>query len=169
MNCENFRDSLRGEGELSPSALAHMRECSDCLECAVSADPELLFRALGGEELVPPGGTDAFVETVVEQVHLREAERRFARRPSAPVYLRWAVAATLATGVIAAGILYRPAATPQLAPAPAIAKIAPAAQPLVSRPVIESYDSPDATIVELASADDLQVVMVFDETLPADL
>ena len=39
-----------------------------------------------------------------------------------------------------------------------------------SRPVIQSYDSQKATIVEVPSeGEDVTVVMVFDDSLPADL
>jgi hypothetical protein len=70
--------------------------------------------------------------------------------------------------VVGSAWFYQPAQ--QQAPvAASIGKPAQIARAAVSRPVIESYDNADATIVELASADDLQVVMVFDDTLPADL
>ena len=40
----------------------------------------------------------------------------------------------------------------------------------ISRPVIENYESENATLVEVpADASDVKIVMVFDENLPADL
>jgi len=41
----------------------------------------------------------------------------------------------------------------------------------VTKPVVETYESKNATIVEVPSEakDDVQVVMIFDESLPADL
>ena len=43
--------------------------------------------------------------------------------------------------------------------------------PAVTKPVVDAYDSKNATIVEVPSEakDDVQVVMIFDESLPADL
>ena len=42
---------------------------------------------------------------------------------------------------------------------------------LATKPIIETYDSENATIVEVPSeeADDVKIVMIFDENLPADL
>ncbi|MGH9459419.1 MAG: hypothetical protein ACRD2J_17430, partial [Thermoanaerobaculia bacterium] len=68
--------------------------------------------------------------------------------------------------VIGGAIAYR-------TPVPAVpeppARIA-AAAPL-ERPVIESYDSPGAMIVEMPAeaTGDIRLVMVFDESLPVDL
>jgi len=41
----------------------------------------------------------------------------------------------------------------------------------VTKPVVDTYDSKNATIIEVPSEskDDVQVVMIFDESLPADL
>jgi len=41
----------------------------------------------------------------------------------------------------------------------------------VTRPVVDTYESKNATIIEVPSEskDDVQVVMIFDESLPADL
>jgi uncharacterized protein (UPF0333 family) len=41
-----------------------------------------------------------------------------------------------------------------------------------TKPVVETYESDSATIVEMPSegaADDVKIVMIFDENLPADL
>jgi hypothetical protein len=39
----------------------------------------------------------------------------------------------------------------------------------VTKPIVESYDSKTATIVEVPGVKDAQVVMIFDDSLPADL
>jgi len=168
MSCESFRQHLLSGQPLEGEALAHMRTCAACLERAVEMDADNLFRSLGGFEDMPPSGLEPFVQSVMDGVHVRQAEGRLVRRSAVPPWSRWAAAAALAAAVVGSAWFYQPAQ--QQAPLVAsIGKPAQIARAAVSRPVIESYDNADATIVELASADDLQVVMVFDDTLPADL
>jgi hypothetical protein len=43
---------------------------------------------------------------------------------------------------------------------------------LTTKPIVESYESESATIVEVPTdevGDDVKIVMIFDENLPADL
>ena len=82
---------------------------------------------------------------------------------------RLAIAATLAAGVIGGALFYghgRSAASVPAAPMAALH-----APQLTTKPVVETYDSATATIVEVPTegASDVKVVMVFDEQLPADL
>jgi len=44
-------------------------------------------------------------------------------------------------------------------------------QTLTTKPIVETYDSQNATIVEVPTdeTDDVKIVMIFDENLPADL
>lgn len=166
MNCESFRRLLSTDQELTVEALAHMRACGACVDLAVAADPENLFRSLGGEELLPPGGLEPFVQSVMDGVQLRQTESRIVRRLNVPAWSRWAAAAALGVGLLGTALVYQP----QPATAPVAAVTAPAAiQDGFARPVVENYENVNATIVQLASADDLQVVMVFDDSLPADL
>jgi hypothetical protein len=169
MNCETFRRILAAGQPLEGDALAHMRSCSSCLERAVDLDPDNLFRSLGGDEMLPPGGVEPFVQSVLDGVHVRQTENRIHHVATVPAWSRWAVAAALGLTVISAALFYRTA--PQSVPVPMAAVQQPVqiARAAVSRPVIENYENANATIVELASADDMQVVMVFDDTLPADL
>jgi hypothetical protein len=86
---------------------------------------------------------------------------------------RLAVAATLAAGITGA-MLYNQATRPVTATPMTIARgITPVtAQKLTTKPVVETYESDSATIVEMPSegaADDVKIVMIFDENLPADL
>jgi hypothetical protein len=75
--------------------------------------------------------------------------------------------------VTGASLVYRhdaakPASKPaQVARAPIAAK-APA---LTTKPIVETYESDRATILEVPtdSNDDVKIVMIFDENLPADL
>jgi hypothetical protein len=71
-------------------------------------------------------------------------------------------------GISGAAIVYRQ--SEQTAP---VAQMRPAAHraELVTKPIVESYDSRTATIVEMRGegAGDAQVVMIFDDSLPADL
>jgi hypothetical protein len=165
MNCQSFRRALAAGDPLDGAALAHLRECGSCLEASAAADPFNIFRSLGGEDLVPPGGVDSFVGSVMDQVHFRDAERRLSPSRRVPALVRWSMAAALALGLVSAALVYR-SEPATVAP---VATVVPVSQPSISRPVVENYENPNATIVELASADDLQVVMVFDDSLPADL
>ncbi len=168
MTCAQF-EAFLAAGPLPADALAHMRSCSACLETAVAADPENLFRSLGGEDLEPSGGIDQFVADVVQQVHLREAETRLTRRREMPAAARWSIAAALAVGVAGSSLLYRPS----LNQAPVVSAPAVVASqvydPSMTLPVVEEYSNGGATIVEMASDSDLTLVMIFDESLPVDL
>lgn len=57
---------------------------------------------------------------------------------------------------------------PAASPAVVVAQAQP---PVVDRPVIEQYDSAGATIVEVPAqnSSEIRLVMIFDESLPADL
>jgi hypothetical protein len=168
MTCELFRSRFVA-GTDDATLLAHLRTCDRCLDMAAHLDPDVMFRALGGEELVPPGGVDAFVDSVMQQVRVRGAEATSERRVvSWPRKL--AVAATLAAGITGA-MLYR--ATTSVVPAALpVAHVAMHRAALVTKPVVETYESENATIVEMPraqSGDDVQIVMIFDDNLPADL
>jgi hypothetical protein len=45
--------------------LAHLRSCDACFAEAVEVDPDAMFRGIGGAEMIPPGGVDAFVGDVM--------------------------------------------------------------------------------------------------------
>ena len=64
MRCDEFRAACRQPDELGPEALAHMRACTACLNHAISVDPEMMFRGMGGE-IEPEGGVEAFVGGVM--------------------------------------------------------------------------------------------------------
>lgn len=168
MNCETFRQACR-QGEQTAATLAHMRECGACLDFAVQIDPDNLFRSLGGDDLVPPCGIDLFVEEVMQQVHVREAERNLAYRIRVPAPYRWAVAAALGIGVLSAPLFYNASTVP--APVAAPVRIAAGLHRAdIERPIVESYESQNATIVEVPNdSSDTKVVMIFDDKLPADL
>jgi hypothetical protein len=165
MNCATFRDDL-AKNNLTPESLAHMRTCMNCLQDAVAADSDNLFRSLGGDDLVPPGGTEAFVEEVLQQVHLRQTEGTLRRGRFTSQY-RWAVAAALSltiTGITMSR--HDQAVSPATTPVVASSRVVPA-----NLPSVESYEEASATIVELpiTDAENVKIVMIFDETLPADL
>jgi hypothetical protein len=164
ISCQTFRNTVQA-GARDADVMEHLRKCDLCLEFAVAADGDNFFRAIGGNELTPPGGVDAFVGDVMNQVHLRQAEGTMGRR-RLPSPWRLAVAATILIGISGAAFVYRHG---ELS-AP-VARIETAARrtEFVTKPIVESYDSKTATIVEMPAAKDAQVVMIFDETLPADL
>jgi hypothetical protein len=134
---------------------------------AAHVDPDVMFRAIGGD-MIPPGGIEAFTEDVMRQIHVRDTEQRIAPVRVLSWPRRLAVAAVFAAGFT--GTLFI-AQRETVSPAPV--RIAAAIQPmkLTTKPVVESYDSANATIVEVPTdgADDTRIVMVFDENLPADL
>ncbi len=171
MNCEAFRHATR-QGTDDAAVRGHLRSCANCLEWAVSIDPDAMFRSLGLEEAEPPGGTDAFVAGVLRQVEMRDAERRLGRRTVrfTPL-IRWSAAAALAVGVFGTLLVQREtrmSTVPAASPAVVVAQAQP---PVVDRPVIEQYDSAGATIVEVPAqnSSEIRLVMIFDESLPADL
>ena len=163
INCQTFRANLQSR---EPEVLQHLRNCDACLDYAVSVDPDNFFRAIGGEELVPPGGIDAFASDVMSQIRVRQAEapvvKRFLIAPR-----RLAAAAAIIVAIGGGWSAYERAH--QAAPAPVIAAVR--KQPLATKPVVETYQSQNATIVEIPSqgGSDANVVMIFDDSLPADL
>jgi hypothetical protein len=177
ISCDSFRVRFDAATD-DPAVLEHLRSCDRCLDFAAQADPDVMFRALGGGEMVPPGGVDAFVVDVMQQVRVRGAESTVTSRGVVSWPRRLAVAATLAAGITGA-MLYNqatniPVATAPLPIARALAPIANRVplQKLATKPVVETYESDSATIVEMPSegaADEVKIVMIFDENLPADL
>jgi hypothetical protein len=169
MTCEAFRSRFVPAAD-DAGLLGHLRSCESCLAFAAESDPDVLFRSLGGDDLVPPGGIDAFVGDVMREVHLRSTERTVSAHGHRGLWRRLAVAAALATTLFATLLYQRERSMPST---PDV--IATAAGPVVvqtsARPVIERYDSDNATIVEVPTegVEDVKLVMIFDETLPADL
>ncbi len=170
INCTQFRANFEPATEI-PSILEHVRTCDACLDYAASIDPDIMFRAIGGGELIPPGGIDAFVGDVMREVRLRTTESATHRVISWP--RRLAVAATLMAGITGGALIWDRSRS--VAPIPAPVQIAQhrpvAVVPVASKPVIEKYDSESATIVEMPTegANDAQIVMIIDEKLPANL
>jgi hypothetical protein len=168
ISCDVFRAQFTASTE-DAELLEHVRVCDQCLPSALTIDPDILFRSMGSDNLLPPGGVDAFVGDVMREVRLRSTETTMARRPVSWMR-RLAVAATIAIGIVGGTAMYRFERT--LAPVPlSIERAALQQTDFLSRPVIENYDSNSATIVEVPTegAEDVKVVMVFDESLPADL
>ncbi len=171
INCQTFRANLRPD-ESDPELLAHLRACDACLDHAVTVDPDNFFRLLGGEEMVPQGGVDAFAADVMAQIRLREAETSLEGRRALSWPRRLAIAAAMAAGVTGSVVAWHMEhlgpATPMAHAAATTAALKPAAHALATKPVIETYQSKNATIVEVPS-DGANVVMIFDDKLPADL
>jgi hypothetical protein len=174
MTCQNFRARLQ-PGTTDGELLDHLRHCDACLDFAMSVDPDLFFRSIGGEELVPPGGVETFVSDVMSQVRVRNAETSLAPHGTRSVWQRFAIAATVAAGITGATLAWRFEQSRQV-PRPA-SVIAAAASPVLAHSIptatksfVETYSSHDATIVEMPDdGSDTKVVMIFDDKLPADL
>ena len=164
ISCVNFRANVQSR---EPEVLEHLRKCDACLEFAVAADPDHFFRAIGGEELEPPGGVEAFTADVMAQVRLRQAEGSVARRFLIPPR-RLAAAAAIVVAIAGGTLIWQRRDHPAAVIAPAVAA---KLTPLVTKPVVETYQSQNATIVEMPSQgnNDANVVMIFDDSLPADL
>jgi len=171
MRCEDFRTAIL-EKTGSDEVLSHLRSCEACMNFAIEHDPDLMFRAIGGE-MEPPGGAEAFAAEVIQQIHVRETERRFARPSGGPGrFQRWAIAAAAAFTVVT-GALFWPRETKVDAPVEVVqvAHTEVVRAPTMVRPVVEKWDSSSAMIIEIPEEEtsDLKVVMVFDESLPADI
>ena len=172
ITCQTFRTNLQ-PNESDPELLSHLRTCDLCLEHAVAVDPDNFFRLLGGDDMVPPGGLDAFASDVMAQIRLRETETSLDAHRVLSWPRRLAIAATIAVGVTGGGIAYH---MQQLVPAASMARPTAknavgqplSAKILTTKPIIETYQSQNATIVEVP-ADGANVVMIFDDKLPADL
>jgi hypothetical protein len=173
ISCDSFRKRFHVDAD-DAALLEHLRACDRCLDFAVNVDPDVMFRSLGGDTLLPPGGLDAFVGEVMQQVRVRETETKLESRNVVSWPRRLAVAATLAAGLSGTLLLSRgtstaPEISNPMAQARAIAPVT--AQKLTTKPIVELYESDNATIVEVPSeaSDDVKIVMIFDENLPADL
>lgn len=167
ITCESFRSRFE-PGTEDPAVLEHLRTCDRCLDLAAHTDPDVMFRALGGEELVPPGGVEAFVDDVMQQVRVRGAESTVSASHNVMSWpRRLAVAATFAAAVT--GVTFYKTATGVSSPAPFQRAEIRQTTGFATKPVVETYESQNATIVEVPSDDDVKIVMIFDENLPADL
>jgi hypothetical protein len=172
ISCQTFRATLQ-PGTHDAEVLEHLHRCDACLDFAVEADPDNFFRLLGGDKLVPPGGVDAFVGDVMAQVRGRQTETAVEPRHTFSNVRRLAIAATIAAAVTT-GLLVsnrQPASAPSVAAGFSRPAKAGHYTALVTKPVVDTYESKNATIVEVPTEakDDVQVVMIFDESLPADL
>jgi hypothetical protein len=176
ISCQTYRASLSA-GTQDAALLEHMRRCDACLDFSVEVDPDNFFRAIGGGDLVPPGGVDAFVGDVMREVQLRGKETSMAAHRTLSWRQRLAIAATLAIGVTGATVVWQqresaphPALRATLSPQAgrgAVSRAVPA-KILATKPIVDSY-SRNATIVEVPNNGNVNVVMIFDDKLPADL
>lgn len=168
ISCDVFRSRFVPSTDDS-ALLQHLRTCDACLPFALESDPEALFRSIGTANLVPPGGVDAFVSDVMREVRLRGTETAMTRPVSRT--RRLAMAATVLIGVVGGTALYRYEQAPVVRPSLTIARAAVQPRSMTALPAVEGYESLNATIVELPAdgMDDVKLVMVFDESLPADL
>lgn len=170
MNCSEFRSAFAPATD-DAAILEHVRSCDPCLDFAAHADPDILFRAIGGADMIPPGGVDAFVSDVMHAVHLRKAEDELAPRRAPLGWTRkLAVAATFAAGITGATLVWQHDRVPAQAPL-STQHAALNTRNFATKPVVETYSSNKATIVEMPaeSGNSPQVVMILDENLPADL
>jgi hypothetical protein len=168
ITCDAFRTQF-APGSDDAAVLEHLRSCDACLNFAVERDGDVLFRAIGGSDLVPPGGVDAFVDDVMRAVHIRSAESTMSSRG-----VTWprklALAASVAMAIAGSALMYERSHEPIILPAGPALVAHHVRKAITPKPIIESYDSQKATIVEMPTdREDVKVVMVLDDTLPADL
>ena len=164
MTCDQFRAAGAID---TPELLEHLRDCNACMNFAAEQDGDALFRAIGGEDLIPPGGVDAFVADVVREVNLREKQRAWTRNRKVSPFYRWSAAAAVLMAIGSYALQHRGPTHFVAAPQTTAAIL----RPIVARPVVESYDNSSATIVEVPTSEqeNTKIVMVFDDSLPADL
>lgn len=168
ITCEQFRARFAPKTS-EPAVLEHLRSCDACLDDAAQIDPDVMFRAIGGGELIPPGGVDAFAADVMREVRLRETESTMHTQRALTWPQRLAIAATIVIGISTSLLVWQRDKTLVEQPPVLIAGAA-VEKNLVSKPAVESYDSANATILEVpAESADVKIVMVFDDNLPADL
>src|SRR5262249_4265859 len=111
---------------------------------------------------------DAFTADVMAQVRLRQAEGSVARRFLIPPR-RLAAAAAVVVAIGAGALMFERRDPPAMVAPPEVVKaVRPA---LTTKPVVETYQSQNATIVEMPSqgSNDANLIMIFDDSLPADL
>ena len=171
MNCQDFRAAFAPATD-DAAILEHVRSCDSCLDFAAHTDPDIMFRAIGGSDMIPPGGVDAFVGDVMSAVHLRKAEDDLSPSRAAISWTRkLAVAATIAIGITGATVVYEHEQTGTPAVPLSTQHSALSTRVFATKPIVETYSSSKATIVEMPaeSANDARVVMILDENLPADL
>jgi len=60
MSCDTFRNTFHAATE-DAALLAHLRTCDRCLDFAANADPDVMFRALGGDRGRAAGGAEVEV------------------------------------------------------------------------------------------------------------
>src|ERR1043165_7180359 len=94
ISCRTDRAGLTA-GTQDAALLEHLRTCDACLDFSVGVDPDNFFRAIGGNNLVPPGGVDAFVGDVMRQAQIRGKETSIAARHTMTWRQRLGIAATL--------------------------------------------------------------------------
>lgn len=165
MTCETFRSRFAPATE-DADVLQHLRACDACVNVAIESDPDALFRAIGGS-MTPPGGVDAFVSDVMREVRIRSTEGHIAARRTAWWPRGLAAAAALSIALFGGIAFHRQQA---FAPAPAgVPRAALSSPSTETKPIIESYESENATIVEVPTDGNVQLVMIIDESLPADL
>ena len=171
MNCNEFRSAFAPASD-DAAILEHIRSCDACLDFAAHADPDIMFRAIGGLEMIPPGGVDAFVNDVLSAVHLRKTEDELAPRRAPLSWTRkLAVAATLIAGITGATLVYQSETVTIPAKPLSPQHSALSTRSFATKPVVATYSSPKATIVEMPAegGNEPHVVMILDENLPADL
>jgi hypothetical protein len=171
ISCRDFRSGFSAASN-DPKLLEHVRACDTCLDYAAGVDPDIVFRSIGGTELLPPGGIDAFVDDVMRQVRVRAAANMIGV-PSRWSWRKLSAAAAIVAGITGATLVYqyeqRGAGSPAGPDRPRVASAA--TTNLTIRPVVETYESETATIIEVPAAETngAQVVMIFDDALPSDL
>lgn len=168
ISCDVFRARFTPSSE-DGALLEHLRTCDACLPFALESDPDALFRSIGTGSLLPPGGVDAFVDDVMREVRLRGTETEMTRPLSR--MRRLAVAATVLIAVVAGTALYRYEPRSAVSQPLTVARATVRNVATASRPAVEGYESVNATIIEVPAegVEDVKLVMVFDESLPADL
>jgi hypothetical protein len=170
ISCREFRDAF-APSTTDARLMEHVRSCDACLDFAAHVDPDIMFRAIGGSDMIPPGGLDAFVDDVMRQVRVRSAANVVTMQNHWP-WRRLSAAAAIVVGITAGALVYERGhvgVTPVVLPVRQQASIV---KNLTTKPVVETYESENATIVEVPQKGEstgADVVMIIDDSLPSDL
>lgn len=174
MKCADFMKDPMAAVDTSEGR-KHLRVCDECYRAAVRIDPVAMLSAMDPAEPTNHE-TENLVRDVMSAVNARSHEKAIEAREEPPRWVGLAAAAAVIMAILSGLFVQERLTDPSnmiqqpTAIEASNERSSAVAIPVSTRPVVESYSSSTATIVELPyENDDMQLVMIFDETLPQDL
>jgi AcrR family transcriptional regulator len=161
MDCTLYRDMLDAylddtlDAERRTIFRGHLRDCAGCRSWALAAEPSLLF-AVADAPRIAPDRIEACAAAVTAQIRQQRLARRLAR-PRRPI-MAAAAAAVLA---LSAGLLWRLAPDPGVAPSPALSQAA-LERPEAAPPSVEVEMAGEGVrVYQLAAGGDQDTAVYF--------